>query len=100
MKQNFQDQFLNELLIKAGFETTDDMKLLKADLLPLLQERINLHIYQELDKSQSDRLTQLLNDNKTLEAESYIRSVIPHYDSFLMEIYSQFEDEYLENFRE
>lgn len=96
MKQDFQDQFLDELIQKAGFEIEDDTELLKADLRPLLQERISLHIYQELNEEQQQKFTQLLDTDKLQEAEEYIREIIPEYDDFLMEIYAQFEDEYLE----
>lgn len=99
MKQDFQDQFLDELLQKAGFEMEDDTELLKADLRPLIQERINLHIYQELDEEQQKKLTQLLDANKLKEAEDYVRGIITDYDDFLMEIYAQFEDEYLEHIK-
>ena len=32
------------------------------------------------------------------ELTKYLNSAIPNYDDFIMEIYAQFEDEYLENF--
>ncbi len=97
MKQDFQDQFLDELLIKAGFEQDDDLDLIKEDLIPILQERINMHIYQAINEEQTQKITELLDENKIDEANTYIQSILPNYDEFLMEIYAQFEDEYLEN---
>lgn len=97
MKQDFQDQFLDELLIKAGFEEDDDLDLIKEDLIPILQERINMHIYQTINEEQTQKITELLDENKIDEANTYIQSILPNYDEFLMEIYAQFEDEYLEN---
>ncbi len=97
MQQNFQDQFLDELLIKAGFEKEDALDLIKEDLIPLLQERVNMHIFQAINEEQSNKITKLLDENKIDEVDAYTRNVIPNYDEFLMEIYAQFEDEYLEN---
>lgn len=99
MQQNFQDQFLDELLIKAGFEQDDDLDLIKEDLIPILQERINMHIYQAINEEQTKKITELLDENKIDEANTYIQNAIPNYDEFLMEIYAQFEDEYLENMK-
>ena len=97
MDKKFQDQFLDEMLVEAWFEEDDDLDLLKEDLRPLLQERIMMHIHQELDENQVEQVTKLLEENKLDELDTYIRDIIPNYDEFLMEIYAQFEDEYLEN---
>lgn len=97
MDKNFQDQFLDDMLLKAWFEKDDDLDLLKEDLQPLLQERIMLHIYQALNDDEIAEVTKFLNDNKLDDLDAYIRKIIPNYDDFLMEIYAQFEDEYLEN---
>ncbi len=97
MDKKFQDQFLDEMLLEAWFEEDDDLDLLKEDLRPLLQERIMMHIHQELDENQVEQVTKLLEENKLDELDTYIRDIIPNYDEFLMEIYAQFEDEYLEN---
>lgn len=96
-KQNFQEQFLDELLLEAWFTQDDNLDLLKEDLRPILQERIVMSVYKKLNQEQRDDVTDLLNNNKTQELDSYLRNVIPDYDEFLMEIYANFEDEYLEN---
>lgn len=96
-KQNFQEQFLDELLLEAWFTVDDNLDLLKEDLRPILQERIVMSVYKKLNQEQRDDVTDLLNNNKTQELDSYLRSIIPDYDEFLMEIYANFEDEYLEN---
>lgn len=56
-----------------------------------------LHIYQALNDDEIAEVTKFLNDNKLDDLDAYIRKIIPNYDDFLMEIYAQFEDEYLEN---
>jgi hypothetical protein len=41
-----------------------------------------------------------LENSKFNELNDYLKSIIVNFDDFLMEIYSQFEDEYLENMKE
>jgi len=41
-----------------------------------------------------------LGQSKFEELNEYLESVIPNFEDFQMEIYSQFEDEYLENMKE
>lgn len=99
MQKAFQEQFLDELIQEAWFEENDDFELLKEDLRPLLQERIMMHIYQELNEKEIDDVTKFLEDDKIDEFEAYVKNIIPNFDDFLMEIYAQFEDEYLENMK-
>lgn len=95
----FIEQFLDELIKKAWFPE-DSASLLKRDLRPILQERIMLYIYKELEESQADEVTRLFKAEKYNEINAFLRECIPNYDNFIMEIYAQFEDEYLENFEE
>ena len=95
----FQEQFLDELVKQAWF-SPDEWVLIKEDLRPILQERIMLHIYKELDEEQIDKVWQFFQQEKYDELTNYLKSVIPNFDEFMMEIYAQFEDEYLENFVE
>ena len=99
MQKEFQEQFLDELLVDAWFEATDDLALLKEDLRPLLQERIMITIYEELTEEGSEIVTKFLEDDNIEELDAYLRKNIPNFDDFLMEIYTQFEDEYLENMK-
>lgn len=97
IQKNFQEEFLDELLDSAEFTDEDDLELLKEDLRPLLQQRIMGSIYKELNQEQRDDVTDLLDNSKINELDEYLRNIIPAYDEFLMEIYANFEDEYLEN---
>lgn len=99
MQKAFQEQFLDELIQEAWFEEDDDFELLKEDLRPLLQERIMMHIYQELNEEEITQVTKFLEDDKMNEFDIYVKNIIPNFDDFLMEIYAQFEDEYLENMK-
>ena len=95
--QNFQEQFLDELLLEAWFTADDNLDLLKEDLRPILQERVAMSIYKELNQEQQDTVTRLLDENKTVELNEDLESAIPDYHEKLMERYAEFEDEYLEN---
>jgi len=94
---SFQEKFLDDLIQKAWF-SKEDWTLLKEDLRPILQERIMLYIYKELDEKWVAMVSNLLEQEKYDELTKYLNSAIPNYDDFIMEIYAQFEDEYLENF--
>lgn len=98
ISKNFQEQFLDELIEKAWF-AEDAGYLLKEDLRPILQERIMLYIYKELDEKGVEKVSSLLNQKKYEELDVFLSSVIPNFDDFIMEIYAQFEEEYLENFK-
>lgn len=96
--KDFQEQFLDELLIKVGFEDTD-LDLLKEDLRPILQERIMLNIYRETNETQQAMISNFLENWEYDKMTNHLQSIIPNFDDFLMEIYAQFEDEYLENMK-
>ena len=94
---SFQEQFLDELVKQAGF-SPDEAVLIKDDIRPILQERIMLFIYRELDDESVNMVTTLLEQEKYDELTGYLNTVIPNFDDFMMEIYAQFEDEYLDYF--
>lgn len=100
ISHSFQEQFLDELIQKAWFKL-EDAGLLKQDLRPLLQERIMLYIYKEIqdDQNDVDMVTRLLEQEKYEELTARLKFIIPDFDDFIYEIFAQFEDEYLENFK-
>ena len=100
ISKSFQEEFLDELIQKAWFKL-EDADLLKEDLRPILQERIMLYIYKEIQDNQNDvdMVTRLLGQEKYEELTARLRLIIPDFDDFIYEIYAQFEDEYLENFK-
>jgi hypothetical protein len=55
ISNNFQEEFLDELVKQAGFEA-EDSDLIKDDLRPILQERIMLSIYSVLNEAQIDQV--------------------------------------------
>lgn len=95
--KSFQEQFLDELLLEAWFTTEDNLELLKEDLRPVLQERITMSVYGELTQEQRDTVTEFLDHNKPEELNQYLEDIIPDYQEKMMEVYADFEEEYLEN---
>ena len=61
----FQEQFLDELVKQAWF-SPDEWVLIKEDLRPILQERIMLSIYRELDEKQTDKVWKFLEQDNWL----------------------------------
>lgn len=96
--KDFQEQFLDELLTQVGFEE-EELGLLKEDLRPIIQERIMLNVYRETNESQQAIISNFLEKGDYDKMTEYLQSIIPNFDDFLMEIYAQFEDEYLENMK-
>lgn len=95
--KSFQEQFLDELLLEAWFTADDNLDLLKEDLRPVLQERIVMSVYNELNQEQKDSVTDLLDNNKIEELNEYLEDTVTDYKEKIMEVYADFEDEYLEN---
>ena len=100
ISKSFQEEFLDDLIQKAWFDP-ENADLLKEDLRPILQERIMLYIYKEIQNNQNDvdMVTRLLGQEKYEELTAHLKFIIPDFDDFIYEIYAQFEDEYLENFK-
>ena len=99
ISKSFQEAFLDELVKQAGFEK-DEYDMIKDDLRPILQERIVLHIYKALSEEDWDKVSDFLEHEKFDELNAFLKEKIPNYDDFIMEIYAEFEDEYLENFED
>lgn len=100
ISKSFQEQFLDELIQQAWFKL-EDADLLKEDLRPILQERIMLYIYKEIQNNPNDvnMVTRLLEQEKYEELTARLNFIIPNFEDFINEIYAQFEDEYLESFK-
>lgn len=98
VSKSFQEEFLDDLVKQAGF-SPNEWVLIKEDLRPILQERIMLYIYRELDEKQIEKVWKFFEQDKYEELTEFLKKAIPNFDDFISEIYAQFEDEYLENFR-
>ena len=99
VSKNFQEEFLDDLVKQAGF-SPNEWVLIKEDLRPILQERIMLSIYRELDENQTEKVWKFFEQDKYEELTEFLKKAIPNFNDFISEIYAQFEDEYLENFAE
>lgn len=97
ISKSFQEEFLDDLVKQAGF-TPEEWELIKGDLRPILQERIMLQLYKSLPQEQVDKVWKFFEQEKYSELTDFLKKFIPNLEEFLMEIYAEFEDEYLENF--
>lgn len=99
ISKTFQEEFLDELIKEAGFEP-EDADLIKEDLRPILQERIMLSIYSVITDEQIEQVWKYFEQEKYSELTEFLKWIIPNFEDFISEVYAQFEDEYLENFKE
>jgi hypothetical protein len=97
------EQFLDETLELAGFNPEiDDFEFLKENLRPLLDERINLKLLQRMsEKNRNMFMGRLANDDSVTseEIDEFLRYAIPDLDDFMADIYIEFQNEYLQNFK-
>jgi len=85
------EDFLNDLLMKAGFiPEEDDFDQLKAELEPLLMDTIMTKVFEALSNEQRDEVMKLFDAGKEAEALEKIETMIPDYDNFLADVFQQF----------
>lgn len=89
-----QEQFLDELLKKAGFDPEeDDFETLKEDMRITLDEYVELNLYSQLDETQK----QAYDDEQDF---SIFQRNIPDFENVLEKIYTDWGNNYLESFNE
>lgn len=94
----YEEDFLNDLLMKAGFvPEEDDFDQLKAELEPLLMDTIMTKVFEALSNEQREKVMKLFDAGKEAEALEKIETMIPDYDNFLADVFQQFWDDYLKN---
>ena len=80
----------------AGFNPMEEnFEMLKEDMRPILDEYIELNLYKFLDdqeKAEYDKLK-----NKSLD---FFKEKISNFDAILAELYTNWQKEYLENFKD
>ena len=99
------EQFMNELLMAAGFDPEeDDFELLKLDLEPILAERVMLKVYDALptdaDRARFDEFMDEANPFSEEEFMKFLQSKIPDFDEFMAQVHLEFQEEYLEVMKE
>jgi hypothetical protein len=98
LEESHEEDFLNDLLLEAGFDPEeDDFDQLKAELEPVLMDRIMASVFEALSESQRQEVMKLFDAGKEAEALEKIEKLIPDYDNFLAEVFVNFHDEYLAN---
>ena len=85
-------------MLEAGFDPEeDDFDQLKAELEPVLMDRIMTSVFDALTDPQRKEIMKLFDAGKEAEALEKIEKLIPDYDNFLAEVFANFHDEYLAN---
>lgn len=98
LEEAHEEDFLNDLLFEAGFDPEeDDFDQLKAELEPVLIDRIMVSVFEALSETQRDEVMKLFDAGQEAQALEKIEKLIPDYDNFLAEVFATFREEYLAN---
>ena len=93
-----EEDFLNDLLMQAGFNPEEDnFEELKDELEPILIDRIMVRVFEKLTEPQRKEMMKLFDAEKEAEALEKIEKLIPNYDEFLAGVFEEFQEEYLAN---
>ena len=93
-----EEDFLNDLLMQAGFNPEEDnFEELKDELEPILIDRIMVRVFEKLTELQRKEVMKLFDAEKEAEALEKIEKLIPNYDEFLAGVFEEFQEEYLAN---
>ena len=93
-----EEDFLSDLLMQAGFNPEEDnFEELRAELEPILIDRIMVRVFEKLTEPQRKEVMKLFDAEKEAEALEKIEKLIPNYDEFLAGVFEEFQEEYLAN---
>ena len=92
----WQEQFLNDTLVMAGFDPKeDDFELLKKDMRPILDEYIELNLYKFLNDQERTEYDRLKDKNL-----DFFKDRLVNFDNIVAQLYLIWQKEYLENFND
>lgn len=97
------DDFLAQLILKANPDIDEaGLEMLIWDAEPVLQERVFTNIIAKLTLEQRKELISITEwkDYVSWQAYKYLCSVIPNYETFIWNIYEDFEKMYLKNLKD
>lgn len=98
LAETYEEDFLNDLLMQAGFNPEEDnFEELKDELEPILIDRIMVRVFEKLTEPQRKEVMKLFDAEKEAEALEKIEKLIPNYDEFLAGVFEEFQEEYLAN---
>ena len=98
LSESHEEDFLNDLLMQAGFNPEEDnFEELKDELEPILIDRIMVRVFEKLTEPQRKEVMKLFDAEKEAEALEKIEKLIPNYDEFLAGVFEEFQEEYLAN---
>lgn len=90
------DSFLDITLTKAGFNPDEDnFDMLKEEMLPILEEFLELKLYEALEDSKKSEY------DKTTEFDiSYFENNLPNFNAKFEKLCTQWQNNYLKAFSE
>lgn len=98
LAETHEGDFLNDLLMQAGFNPEEDnFEELRDELEPILIDRIMVRVFEKLTEPQRKEVMKLFDAEKEAEALEKIEKLIPNYDEFLAGVFEEFQEEYLAN---
>lgn len=89
--------FIEQLIIKAMPDLDNDgLDLLKEDVKPIVFDRVMTNIAAKMNDAQAEEFMQLV-EKKASEKDilEYLNKIIPNYETFIENIYDEFEIMYL-----
>lgn len=97
----FNENFIDQLLIKANPDIDDDaLDLLSQDVEPVLFDRVMTNLANKLDDKQLGEFTKIAKSEASEKViYDYLSKCIPDYEKFIEKTYMEFEKMYLENYK-
>ena len=91
-------EFITDLLIEAGFHPEQHKQLIE-EIEPVLLRRIVTKLALKLSPTQREEAESMLSKADSEGFRRLCQTNIPNYEEYFVSILTEFEDEYLENFK-
>ena len=92
-------EFITELLIQTGFPKEEHEEIIK-EIEPVLMDRIITKLVAKMTPSQRNEADALLEADDGDGFHALCQKAIPNYDEYFASILQEFEEEYLNEFKE
>lgn len=92
-------EFITDLLIQTGFPTEEHEEIIK-EIEPVLMDRIITKLVAKMTPTQRNEADALLEADDGDGFHALCQKAIPNYDEYFASILKEFEEEYLNEFKE
>lgn len=94
------NQFLDDMLIEAGFDKEkSNFELLRSQLETAMTDTIMTQLFALLTEEQREKISQLVDSNSGDKVQEYLLSSLPDYENILGDIIRRFRDDYIANMK-